>query len=105
MRTVIRLAAFTSLFLASACGQKHLSSGFGIANREAFSVQVARPEGSPAPPPKMALDTQEAGVIAAAHVRSLAGKTAKAEPQPVLYVAPQQGGGMPHGLAPSVPKE
>lgn len=106
MRTsIIRTTALASLLLASACGREHLSPAFGRAEQEAFRAQHVRPPDRPAPPPNMALDTQESGAIAHGYVRSLAGKTGKGDPEPVLYIAPQQGGAAPQRLAPSVPKD
>ena len=51
----------------------------------------------------MSLDTQEAEVIGEAYVKSLSGKT-KADPEPLLYVAPPQRQGAAPALQPSVPK-
>jgi hypothetical protein len=105
MPTWFRVIALVSPLLAGACGREHLSAAFGRANREAFGAQVVRPRELPTPPPSMGLDTQEAGVIGSSYVQSLAGKSAKAEPQPVLYVAPEQPGAGSQRLAPSVPKQ
>jgi hypothetical protein len=107
MRTTIRLAVTLAVLLAgSACARKHITPAFGTANREAFLAQRVRPPDEPAPKPNMALDTQETGVISEGYLRSLAGKSGKAEqPESVLYVAPQQGSAAPQRLAPSVPKE
>jgi hypothetical protein len=90
---------------AGACGRAHLTPSFGTANREAFQAQRVRAPDEPAPQPNMALDAQETSVISGSYVRSLAGKSGNAEPQPVLYVTqPPQGNGAQR-LAPSVPRE
>jgi hypothetical protein len=102
MRTVTFVVAATSL-LAVGCSRKHLSPAHAQATRQAFAMQRATPA-KPPPPPNMALDTQEAQVIAKSYVKSLAGKTGGAEPEPVLYLSPQRQGA-PAQLAPSVPKE
>ena len=103
--TVIRAAAALAVLVAaSACARKHITPAFGTANREAFQAQRVRSPEQPAPRANMALDTQETGVISESYLRGLAGKSGKAEPEPVLYVAPQPAGA-PQRLAPSVPRE
>ncbi|MGA8890424.1 MAG: hypothetical protein WB493_02565 [Anaeromyxobacteraceae bacterium] len=88
--------------LAAGCGYAHMSPAFGQANKEALAMQQPA-QAKPPPSPSMALDTQEAQVIGEAYVKSLSGK-AKAEPEPVLYVAPPQRPGTAPVLQPSVPK-
>jgi hypothetical protein len=105
MRTTIRIVAVVTLVAATACARKHITPEFGIANREAFQAQRVRPPDERAPRPNMALDSQETSVISESYVRSLASKTVKAEPEPVLYVAPSQPGAAPQRLAPSVPHD
>ncbi len=101
MRALV--GAVTSLaVLASGCGYAHMSPAFGRANREAMAMQQPA-QARPPPPPTMALDTQEAQVIGESYVKSLSGR-AKAEPEPVLYVAPPQRPGATPALQPSVPK-
>jgi hypothetical protein len=102
MRATTFALAALSLSLA-ACGRAHLSAEFGRASRRAFELQQAAPA-KPAPPPSMALDTQEADVIARSYVRSLSGKTETAEPEPVVYFSTQRQA-RPVPLVPSVPKE
>lgn len=105
MRTSIGLVAAAAL-AATACGRAHLTPGFGTANRTAFEAQRVRGPEETAAKPNMALDAQETSVVSQSYVRSLAGKSGKAEAQPVLYVAPQQsGGGSAQRLAPSVPQD
>jgi hypothetical protein len=89
-------------FLAAGCGYERMGPAFGKANKEALAMQQPV-QAKPPPPPNMSLDTQEAEVIGEAYVRSLSGK-AKAEPEPVLYVAPSQRQGQAPALAPSVPR-
>jgi hypothetical protein len=97
------IGAVVSLgLLATGCGHEHMSSAFGRANKEAFAMQQPA-QAKPPPPPSMALDTQEAQVIGEAYVKGLSGKV-KADPEPVLYVAPPQRQGTAPVLQPSVPK-
>jgi hypothetical protein len=101
MRTA-HVAVLAALALAAAgCGGPHLAAGFGRANAEAAAAQRPTPA-KPPPPPSMRLDTQEAEVIAQGYVKGLAGKS-RAEPDPVLFVAPTAQGS-PARLAPSVPR-
>ena len=95
-------AVFASSVALAGCAREHLTPAYGAATRTAFAMQQATP--AKPPPPNMALDTQEANVISNSYVRGLAGKTATAEPEPVLYLSPQRQG-MPAPLTPSVPKE
>jgi hypothetical protein len=88
--------------LAAGCGYERIGPAFGRANKEAMALQQPAPA-KPPPPPSMSLDTQEAEVIGEAYVKSLSGK-AKAEPEPVLYVAPRDRQGTVPALQPSVPK-
>lgn len=103
MRTAIAVVVLA--LAASACGRAHLTPAFGTANRAAFEAQRVRAPDEPAPKANMALDAQETSVISRGYVRGLAGKSGQADAQPVLYVAPQQGGAAPQRLAPSVPRE
>ena len=89
-------------FAVAGCSYQKMSPAFGKANKEAFALQQPA-EAKPPPQPSMSLDTQEAEVIGEAYVRSLSGK-GKAEPEPVLYVAPPQRQGAAPVLPPSVPK-
>jgi hypothetical protein len=90
--------------LASGCGVEHRSPAYGRAYRESMEMQT-KPLANPPREPNMALDTQEAEVISGVYVRSLAGKSkADAEPEPVLYVAPQPRPASAVALPPSVPK-
>ena len=100
--TSIRVLLAVAALAAAGCGRAHLTKSFGTATRQAFAVQPAHP--TPTAEPNQSLDTQEAQVIAASYVRSLAGETTAAEPEPVLLVAPGYPG-QPARLAPSVPKE
>lgn len=104
MRTSIAVASLTLGLILPGCAPEHLSANFGRAQRAAFQRQAVRPA-EKAKPPSMALDTQEADVVARSYVRGLSGKTASAEPEPILLVAPPQRQGQPTRLAPSVPKE
>jgi hypothetical protein len=88
--------------LAAGCARKHITPAFGLATQATYGMQQVK--AAKPPPPNMALDTQEAEVIGKSYVRSLSGKTAAAEPEPVLYLSPQRQGA-PARLAPSVPKE
>jgi hypothetical protein len=101
MRTAIRASFFVAL-AAGGCSREYLSPAFGRANRDALAMQAVAPA-KPPPPPSMKLDTQEAAVISGAYVHSLSGKTSQREPEPLLFVSPQQQGSSPQ-LAPSVPK-
>lgn len=101
MRSPIVVVA---ILATSACARAHLSPTFGVANREAFEAQRVRGPDQPAPRPNMALDAQETSVISESYVESLAGKSGKAQPEPVLYVTKPQGGA-PQRLPPSVPRE
>lgn len=103
MRFPVFAVALVAL-AASACARAHLDPSFGVASRDAFLAQRARAPDEPAPRPKMALDAQETSVIAGSYVQSLAGKSGKAEPEPVLFVTKPQGGA-PQQLPPSVPRE
>jgi hypothetical protein len=89
---------------AAGCSRAHISAGFGKANQETMALQQPPLPRTP-PGPPMGLDTQEADVIAATYLRSLAGKAKVEDPEPVLYVAPAQRQQRPTPLAPSVPKE
>ncbi|HSM91634.1 MAG TPA: hypothetical protein VLT47_02040 [Anaeromyxobacteraceae bacterium] len=104
MRTPVALAPLALGLLVSGCTQEHLSSGFGRAQRAAFQAQAVRPA-EKARPPTMALDTQEADVVARSYVRSLAGREDRSEPEPILLVAPQRQGQPAAKPAPSVPRE
>jgi hypothetical protein len=95
--------ALSVLGLAAGCSRKHISPAHGLATRGAFAMQQAKPA-RPPPPPSMALDTQEADVIARSYVKSLSGKKDAAEPDPVVYLSTQRPA-PPVRLAPSVPKE
>ena len=101
MRTIFAVIVGAGL-LAAGCSRAHVSPGFGLANKEAFAMQEP-PLAKPPQATNMTLDTQEADVIASSYLRSLAGKTNTAEPDPVLYVAPPQRQ-TAQPLAPSVPK-
>jgi hypothetical protein len=105
MRASIRIAAVAMIAAAGGCARTHITPAFGTANREAFLAQRVRPPDAPAPRPNMALDPQETNVLSESYLRGLAGKTSKGEPEPMLYVAPQQNGAAPQRLAPSVPRE
>ena len=91
--------------LSVGCGRAHVSPAFGLANREAYAMQQAG--GAKGQAPSMALDTQEAAAISGSYLKALAGKSATAEPAPVLLVAPQRPGQgqQQQPLAPSVPKQ
>jgi hypothetical protein len=103
MRSSLAVAPLALLVLAG-CGRKHLSPAFGQATRAAFAAQPANPK--PGAPVQGGLDTQEAEVVAKTYVKSLAGETRVAEPDPVVFVAPQRGSvARPPPIAPSVPKE
>jgi hypothetical protein len=107
MRDRIRpIGGMWLLLLAGCAGPAHRVPGFGVSQRESFPEQVVGSgnSGKKPAPPNMKLDSQEAEVIAQGYLRALSGKT-KAEPEPVLYVAPQrQGGAAPAPLPPSVPR-
>ncbi len=105
MRTSISIVMLAAVVAASGCARRHLTPEFGTANREAFQAQRVRAPDAPAPKPNMALDSQETSVISESYLRGLAGKTSKGEPEPVLYVAPQQPGAAAQRLAPSVPHD
>jgi hypothetical protein len=98
----VTLAVAASFVALAGCSRVHLTPTHAQASRKVFAMQQLRP--ARPPPPNMSLDTQEADVIARSYARSLSGKTSPAEPEPVLYVAPQRSGA-PVRLAPSVPKE
>jgi hypothetical protein len=95
--------ALVVLALLAGCARAHLTDSYGLATRGTFGMQQVK-AAKPPPPPNMALDTQEAQVIGKSYVKSLSGKTGAAEPEQMLYVAPQ-GGGAATRLSPSVPKE
>jgi hypothetical protein len=98
--TISRVTFFALALVAGGCaGPTHTSDSFGRAEREGFAAQAAEPARKP-PPPSMALDTQEAHVIAASYLQSLSGK-AKEKAEPILMVDPQQ---QSTTLAPSVPR-
>ena len=103
MRTLVAVIVGVG-HLAAGCSRAHISPGFGRANQEAFAMQEP-PLAKPPSATNMTLDTQEADVIASGYLRSLAGKTKTAEPEPVLYVAPPQQRQAAPSLAPSVPKD
>ena len=105
MWTSTPIGAAALIAAASGCARTHMTPKFGVANREAFLAQRARAPDAPAPRPNMALDPQETSVVSEGYLRGLAGKTSKGEPEPMLYVAPQQAGGAPQRLAPSVPRD
>ncbi len=100
MRAYLVILALLSQ--AAGCAQPHLAPAFGVATRDALALQQPSPTRPPAPP-SMALDTQEASVIAAGSLTSLSGKS-EAAPEPVLLVAPQKPGAASTPLAPSVPR-
>jgi hypothetical protein len=102
MRTIFAVIVGVGV-LAAGCSRAHISPGFGLANKEAFAMQEP-PLAKPRAAANMTLDTQEADVISASYLRSLAGKAKTAEPDPVLFVAPPQRQAAP-ALAPSVPKD
>jgi hypothetical protein len=105
MRASIGMAVAV-IAAASGCARTHLTPAFGTANREAFEAQRVRAADEPVPKPNMALDSQETSVVSESYLKSLAGgKTARTEPEPMLYVAPSQQGAPPQRLAPSVPRE
>ena len=103
MRARMRLLlGASSLVVAGCAAPLHRSEAFGVAHRENFPEQAAaRSPGARGP--NMRLDSQEAEVIAESYLRGLSGKAAKAEPEPVVYVAPQRQGA-PVPLPPSVPR-
>ncbi|MGB8932828.1 MAG: hypothetical protein WCC48_16405 [Anaeromyxobacteraceae bacterium] len=103
MRTSIALASLAMGLVVSGCAQDHLTATFGRSQRAAFQAQPVR-AAEKARPPNMALDTQEADVVARSYAQSLAGKTATA-PEPVLLVEPQRQAQQAIRLAPSVPRE
>ncbi len=101
-RKAVFAALLSSLAVVGGCGRAHLAPSHGEAFRKAFTPQLVG--GPPAVRPvTMTLDPQEADVIAQAYLRGLAGKTRVETSEPVIYVAPQQHGGAPQRLAPSVP--
>jgi hypothetical protein len=100
MRNLALAALAAATLVAAGCAQTHIAPGFGRANAAAIAAQRPSPA-KPPPPPTMRLDTQEAEVIAQGYVKSLSGKS-RTEPDPVLFVAPQQQGAA--RLAPSVPR-
>lgn len=99
----VGFAVAASFLVIVGCGRQHLTPAYGAASRTAFAMQQVNPT-TPAPPPSMALDTQEAEVIGRSYVRGLAGKSAAAEPDPVLYLSPQRQSA-PAQLPPSVPRD
>jgi hypothetical protein len=101
MRAVAFAVAVLSV-VATGCSRRHLSPAFGNASRRTFAMQQAIPARE-APPPSMALDTQEAQVIARSYLRGLSGK-APSEPEPVVYLSTQRQAA-PISLPPSVPKD
>jgi hypothetical protein len=105
MRSALTRAglAVLALVLAGCAGPDHMSPSYGRAEREALGSQAAYPA-KPVAPPNMALDPQEASVVAESYVRSLSGKTAQAEPEPILIVDPQRQAGQRPLPPPSVPK-
>ena len=105
MRTSISVVILVAGVAASGCARRHLTPEFGTANREAFLAQRVRAPDEPAPKPNMSLDSQETSVLSESYLRGLAGKTSRAEPEPMLYVAPQQPGAAAQRLAPSVPHD
>lgn len=98
----VTFAAVASFLAVAGCAREHLTPAYGAATRTAFAMQQVNH--GKAPPPNMALDTQEAQVIGRSYVKGLAGKNATAELEPVLYLSPQRQGAPPP-LPPSVPKE
>lgn len=101
MRTQL-MAALGLATLSLACARQHLSPAYGRATADAFALQRATASRQ-APPPSMALDTQEAAAISGAYVQGLSAKESKA-PEPILLVTPQRPG-QAQPLAPSVPKQ
>jgi hypothetical protein len=102
MRTM-SFALFVLALLAVGCSRAHITPAHGFATRTAFAMQLAEPPKTP-PPPNMALDTQEAEVIARSYVRSLSGKSSTTEPESMLYLSSQREVA-PIRLPPSVPRE
>jgi hypothetical protein len=102
MRTT-SFALSVLIVLAVGCSRKHITAAHGVATRTTFAMQLAEPP-KPPPPPNMALDTQEAQVIAKSYVRSLSGKTTTGEPESMLYLSSQREMA-PIQLPPSVPRE
>jgi hypothetical protein len=100
----MRATTFTLAVLAllAGCARKHITPAYGMAYESAFGMQQVK-SAKPPPPPNMALDTQEADVIARGYVQSLAGKSGAKEPESLLYLAPQ--GSKAPTLPPSVPRE
>lgn len=92
------VALLTTLGCAGGAGSQR-----GAVVRKAFLIQQVTPEPQWRAP-NMALDPEEAGVIARSYVRSLAGKSPAETPESVLFVAPQSRG-RAAPLAPSVPKD
>ena len=87
------------------CARAHITPTYGESYSAAFARQS--PTGAKVATPVSGLDSQEAAIISASYLRSLAPKTVQPKEEPILLVAPPaQGGG--YGmtkLAPSVPSE
>lgn len=88
-----------------ACDRTHMSPHFGVANREAFRVQVTDPKAGAVAKPDQPLDPEEAAIIAKTYQRSLAPANAPPDPTArggMLVVPPTDGSGMPQ--APGGPR-
>jgi hypothetical protein len=88
-----------------ACGSRaHLTESHGRSYNAAFARQGAEPAHRTRPAQALTgLDSQEASIVATSYRRSLAPRSAAAEPPPVLMVAPESSSER-RAIAPSVPK-
>ena len=85
----------------SGCSRPHLWPGAGRSTRESLAMQQAPPSKTRTEP-SMALDTQEAAVVAGSYLQGLGVAKAGGKPPPVVMVEQPSQGHQP--VAPSVPK-
>jgi len=82
---------------AVGCAEAHLSTGFGVANRQAYSAQVVDKNAGDKPVRETGLDPQEAAIVLETYRRSLSpAKTDDAASKaPVLLLRPNAPGAPP----------
>jgi hypothetical protein len=105
MNRSLKLAVTVLVAGIIGCARAHITPTYGQSSSAAFARQS--PTKAKITGPVSGLDSQEAAIISASYLRSLAPKTVQPKEEPIRLVAPPgQGGG--YGmtkLAPSVPIE
>ena len=105
MNRSLKLAVMALAVGIIGCARAHITPTYGESSSAAFGRQS--PAKAKITGPVSGLDSQEAAIISASYLRSLAPKTVQPKEEPILLVAPPAQGvgyGMTK-LAPSVPSE